>query len=208
MTLPEELQSLASKFGAELLTINTKVHQFKEKTAIDVFGSSTRSYADKLLLTCAIGILLGTVGKVDKTLPLGPITINVESVYVIPIAVVFIIIYYGIALAILARSDFVRWTALLGQSNESIKEFAAMVVEASGYAVELLQRTANPKDQEKLRKIVQNYAEVCSQLADLSVQSRKRVKQAIVVFIVLPLFFGVITVCLLIYSLFIVRGAS
>ena len=79
--------------------------------SVDLLGSSTRSYLDKVVISACIGILAGTVGTLSPKPTLGPFVITIAASWALPAAVTAAILFYSFGFIVLAQADWRRWEA-------------------------------------------------------------------------------------------------
>jgi hypothetical protein len=219
----KSLSALVAQISAGMPTAESDLQQLVEKTSVDLFGSATRSLMDKLILASSIGALISTVGKVDEELALGPIKINVELVYVIPISLICVIAFYGLGFAILAQADVWRWRATYNQSVNLIRPFVERLQEllkhnAATYAEQAKldqERITNGEDLGpdgedgfllKFKKDAKDASErsdeilkTILQITRRGVRAKQQAMFSVLVFMVLPMAFGATAIGLLTY---------
>ena len=104
--------SAKKDLSADLVEIEQQLQETVSATAIDFLGTSTRSFMDKTMLVAAIGILISTIGKMPEDATLGPFKITIAATWLIPFAVMFALLFYSVGLALLAKLDYSRWSAI------------------------------------------------------------------------------------------------
>jgi hypothetical protein len=234
MTCAEKNEKSFSMRAAEITeqvrAANENLARHVEKSSVDPFGSATRSLIDKLLLVSTIGAVIATVGVVKPQVDLGPFKIDVHVVKFIPIFIAMTIVFYGASLLSLATADSRKWRAtnrlsaatlqpgtgmihaLMEENREIFRQQAELINEmiAAGEDVGELDEDGVALIAKKAAKDADTRSEILQQEHAKLLQPVDRVnmqfKIGYAIFVILPLMFGGLSICLLIYSM--IRGSA
>jgi hypothetical protein len=200
------------------------LQQLIEKSSVDPFGSATRSHIDKLILASLIGVLLATVGHIDPSVHLGPFTIDVKVVKFIPAFITVAIVFYGASLLSLAIADIRKWRATYRLSVATMRPLIRNILAAmaenqrifSDQGAFFREMMANGEefgeaDEDGIPLIVKEAAREANERSEgmkgelqkllrPAVRMKTQFTIALSIFVIMPLIFGGLSICLLIYS--------
>ncbi|MGY3482270.1 putative membrane protein YqjE [Bradyrhizobium sp. USDA 4011] len=217
----------AAEITEQVRAANENLARLVEKSSVDPFGSATRSVIDKLMLVSTIGAVIATVGIV-KEVDLGPFKIDVHVVKFIPVFIAITIVFYGASLHSLATTDIRKWWATNRLSATSLQPVSAMILALMAENERIFREQAElfremiaagedigELDEDEVPLIVKKAAaeadarsEVLkrehAKLLQPVERERKQFAIGLAIFVILPLMFGGLSICLLIYSM--IRG--
>ena len=220
----------AAEITEQVRAANENLARLVEKSSVDPFGSATRSLIDKLMLVSTIGAVIASVGEVKPEIGLGPFKIDIHVVKFIPVFIAIAIAFYGASLLSLATADIRKWSATNRLSAATLQPMTAMILAAMaendktfrGQAELFKSMIAAGEDMGELDKdgiplIVKAAAAEANTRSEILkrehakvLQPVKRVRKQFVVglaiFVTLPLMFGGLSICLLIYSMILGSG--
>ncbi len=215
----------AAEITEQVRAANENLARLVEKSSVDPFGSATRSFIDKLMLVSTIGAIIATVGVVKPEVDLGTFKIDIHVVKFIPVFIAITIVLYGASLLSLATPDIRKWWATHRLSAATLQPASAMILAVMAESESTFreqgeffkQKIAAGEDMGELDKdevplIVKNAAAEAAtrskilkrELAKLLRPVKRMRRQfaiSLAIFVILPLIFGGLCICLLIYSM-------
>lgn len=186
--------------------------------SIEIFGSTTRSYIDKLIIVSVLGSAISTIAEL-KGFKLGGLEINSEVVWAPYAGIALAIAYYLVSAAVLARVDLSRWTATFNlkalkaeQAASEVEELRARLANLSQIlSTDLEYDETEPSDVAAAKRTRSELTKVTSQSALTEallssiepkiklLKSNKRLQ--IVVFLLFPGILSLVSFVLLVYAI-------
>jgi hypothetical protein len=209
---------------AELPQLENKANSLIEKVSVDPLGAATRDYSNKILTFSSVGIVISTFGELTgQTGNLFGLGFKVTHLFIVPIALIFVIVFYAVGLGVLAFIDVLRWKATYRQNSAPLQE---ITIKVQNYQKTLLEKvkqlgeqelqvtTLYPVDElgadgiplifkERVLSLVREASNLTNLLAELSrpLSFQRRLNSAAsIVFLVSPIGFGIIASILLAIS--------
>ncbi|WP_316185925.1 MULTISPECIES: hypothetical protein [unclassified Bradyrhizobium] len=207
---------------------NENLMRLIEKSSVDPFSPATRPIIDKLLLVSTIGAVIATVGVAKPEVDLGPFKIDVHVVKFIPVLIAITIAFYGASLLSLATIDIRKWWATHRLSTATLQPTAAMISALMAENMNTLKMQGElfdemiaagedmgELDEDKVPLIVKKAAAEANTRSEILTREHAKLYQPVdrirrqfwiglAIFVILPLVFGGLSICLLIYSM--IRG--
>lgn len=198
--------------------------QLIEKSSIDIFGTATRDFSNKLILWCSIGLLISTVGTVNEEINAVGLKIHIDKLYVIPVAVMSVLVFYVSGLLSLSYADYRRWSAVYAQNVRPLTLVAnklqirnqETLKEASRVADELVKMSESgedmgPEDNEGIPLAVKNRifvykdkieksTNMIKALGSVGIGMKRQAMISFTIFIIFPLLYSIAVGALLINS--------
>ncbi len=212
---------------ADLASLEERLQSLTEATSVDFLGSSSRDFSNKLFFWASAGVVISTAGSVQANQTLMGFNLVVERLFVIPLSLVAVIVFYALALFVLGRTDYRRWAARYRrQSSDSMqtnRRLAAVMtfymesarragheamssdnphepVDAEGIPLSLKNRLAD------LSEKVGRISEMALSVAAVGLRVQRQTTAAALLFIGAPIVFGAAACGLLIRSAILLNG--
>ena len=224
--MADDQQTPVSDIIANVNGAEERLQELISHTSIDFLGASTRAFMDKAVLASAVGILLSTIGKIKSEAPLGPFVFLLNAPSIIYGSIIFVILFYASALFFLAKIDFMRWRSIYDLRITSIKIVTEQLNRIADEFGEIgknklldLERRYNageysgaPTDSrgiplplvigaQEVQTSIQTVSNLIQKIAKSPSKVRRQARNQIIVFVILPLIFSLISIVLCFFAI-------